>query len=193
MTTGLKLGSGYARWRPPSKVAAFVRRWRRMVAISVSLLALAVTAVSMARLGKARAAADARTRQYAIQLRTARERAGHDVVPTEHQEMAAFTASLTNEQVHDLAAGKQIEVSRLTAKQQAWLETYVRPVDWLKPTMSAGDRQGFDVSSVSYFVGTSPRGPTFRIGLIRKHDGKPRTGLYCFPPEWVKGESANAP
>jgi len=192
MTTGLKLGSGYARWRPPSKAAVFVRRRWWVAAVGVSLVALAVTALSTTRTSKARAAADARTRRYAIQLGIARERARHDV-PTEHKEMAAFTASLTNEQVHDLAASKQIDVTRLTAKQRGWLETYVRPVDWLKPAMSPGDRQGFDVDSISYFVGTSPSGPTFRIRLIRKHDGKPRTGLYSLPPEWVRGERANAP
>jgi len=178
MTTGLKLGSGYARWRPPSRATVFTRRWWWVAALLVLAIAATFAAIAMVRSDRARVAAEARAKRYARQIYYAREYLRKNGIETSgpgatfYRELGAFMVSLTDKQIEDLAYGRDLPVGTLLPQQRQVVEAYCRA------------REAFALDAIGY-VPPPGEGPAFGIYAIRTRDGKRIPGwLWPFRLEW---------
>ena len=183
MTTGLKLGSGYARWRPPSGTTLFTRRWWRVAALVVLAAAATFAAIAMVRSERARFAAEPRAKRYARQIQYAREYLSKNGIETTrlgaafYRQLAAFMLSLTDEQIENLAHGRNLPVDTLLPQQRRVVEAYCRPPE------------GFALDAIEYTYRPGT-GPGVRIYAIGRRDGKRIRGwLWTFPVEWREGTS----
>jgi len=190
MTTGLKLGSGYARWRPPSRAVILVQRWWWVAAIIASVSAMvagaAIRTRTVHRQGEARAAAETRRGDLQAALACAR---AHQVQPGERSTariiMATFMSSLSEEQVETLVAGRDLSGNALSLEQKDTLLRYLRATHTDPQGRVMGDIEGMEIDSVGYY--SEDPGPGLILRRWRPKDNKRGQALFGFPPEWKAG------
>jgi len=139
MTTGPKLGSGYARWRPPSKAAAFVRRWRWAIA-AVSVVGLTTAGWLVHTVSAGREAGVVAKASPLVQIRAHVALSGpistsslQGQCPQTTEALCRFVATLSDPEIDVLSQGTGLLQGDLSQTQQDYLKRavlYHSPEQW---------------------------------------------------------------
>lgn len=188
-SSGPKVGSGYARWRAPSKAALFLRRWWWAGATMVVIAGATLAVIAEFGSRKVRLEAQSRAKQFQRELHYAREYlrrtpVGADLVRgAEYRQMAGFTMSLTDTQIQELAAGAEIPIAQLFPQQRQKVKAYADQCrGWASANLEKPEGWFIDAIAFGHAQGV---GPSFRIYGIKTRSGERIFALlWGFPVEW---------